>query len=205
MGHFPTGAKGRARVDPRNPDAYAICDRCGFQTNRSQLTWEMQFAGVMLQNKRFLVCHGCLDIPNPQLLSYNPGADPLPIRDPRPRIDFEGFAPIVIYTKAGLTPRVIVDGNGTPIVTSGGQMIGTSELVSRILIAANPERQRLSFMLPAAFGIWLNPTGGSAFPGASGASFYAAGSAYEAFDAASQPAMTYYTTIAGLLIVVESQ
>jgi hypothetical protein len=159
----------------------------------------------MLQRTGFLRCPKCLDIPNPQQLAFNPGADPLPVRDPRPRIDFEGFDPVIIYTEAGLVGRALVDGNGSPIVTSLGQRLGTNQLVSRTLIAANPQRQRLSFALPAAFGIWLNPASGSAFPGATGAVFYAPGSAYEAFGADSQPAVTYYTTIAGLLIVVESQ
>jgi hypothetical protein len=206
MGTFPTGARGRSRVDPRNPVAAAVCDRCSTKYNHTDLAWQFEYAGVQLQNKRILVCPRCMDIPNPQLLSYNPGADPLPIRDPRPRLEFEGYPPeIVVTTNAFTVGRLLVDSHGAAIIDENGNAIGVGPASWGTLIGANPIRGRLSFTLPWSFGIWLNPTGGPVAPGWPGCVFYAPGTYYEAFGAASQPALTYFSTIAGLLIVLQSQ
>ena len=47
---------GRARVDPQNPEAFAVCDRCGFRRNHADLEWQHQYAGNQLVNRRILVC-----------------------------------------------------------------------------------------------------------------------------------------------------
>jgi hypothetical protein len=72
------------RVDQRRPSAQSICDRCGFAYQRSALAHQHEFAGAKLQNLKVLVCPTCMDQPNPNLRVYAPGADPLPIPDPRP-------------------------------------------------------------------------------------------------------------------------
>jgi hypothetical protein len=74
---------GRARIDPRNPRAQAICDRCGFGFNHQDLSWQMEYAGKGMINKRLLVCHTCMDVPQDQLRSINLPADPVPISNPR--------------------------------------------------------------------------------------------------------------------------
>lgn len=84
MGGFPSGAKGRARVDPRNPAAYAICDRTGFRVQHNTLRWQFEWQGAQLQNRRILVRPESLDEPNPHLRAYSPPPDPIPIRNPRP-------------------------------------------------------------------------------------------------------------------------
>lgn len=74
---------GRARTSPRNPQAHAICDRCGFRVNHVNLSWQFDWAGASLINKRILVCDTCMDTPQQQLRSIIVPADPVPILNPR--------------------------------------------------------------------------------------------------------------------------
>jgi hypothetical protein len=74
---------GRAKVSTRNPEAFAICDDCGFLYNHTELRWQMEWGGNKLINKRQLVCRRCNDIPNTQLRAIVLPADPLPITNPR--------------------------------------------------------------------------------------------------------------------------
>ena len=91
MGSYPRGANGFARVDPRNLSAFAICDRCGQRYSRTDLVWQFDWRGSQLQNLRILVCtRKCLDEPQPQLRSYSPPPDPLPVQNPRPDMSVMG-------------------------------------------------------------------------------------------------------------------
>lgn len=74
---------GYAVVDPYNLDAFAICDRCSMLYNHSDLTWQYEWVGTSLTNLRWLVCHRCLDVPNPQNRTIRIPPDPLPIENPR--------------------------------------------------------------------------------------------------------------------------
>lgn len=74
---------GRAKVSTRNPEAFAICDNCGFLYNHSELRWQFQWAGNKLVNMRQLVCRRCNDIPQTQLRAIVLPADPMPIMNPR--------------------------------------------------------------------------------------------------------------------------
>jgi len=74
---------GRARVSSRNPNAFGICDRCGFLYNHNRLTWQFDWAGAGLINKRILVCDTCTDTPQQQLRAIILPADPTPILNPR--------------------------------------------------------------------------------------------------------------------------
>lgn len=74
---------GRASVDPSNPSAFGICDRCGFLHNLQDLQWQFQFNAVGLYNTRKLVCDTCLDIPQPQLLNPILPPDPIPVQNAR--------------------------------------------------------------------------------------------------------------------------
>lgn len=75
---------GRARVNPSNPVAFAVCDRCGIWYNRTDLSWQFQWAGPRLQNLRLLVCPHCLDKPQEQLKPRILPPDPLPVMNARP-------------------------------------------------------------------------------------------------------------------------
>jgi hypothetical protein len=74
---------GRAKTDPRNPRAFAICDRCALWYNHHQLKWQYDWAGASLINKRILVCDTCYDEPQNQLRAIVLPADPVPIINPR--------------------------------------------------------------------------------------------------------------------------
>lgn len=76
-------AHGRARVSSRSPDAFAICDNCGFLYNHSDLRWQLEWMGNKLANTQQLVCRRCNDVPQSQLRAIALPADPLPIRNPR--------------------------------------------------------------------------------------------------------------------------
>lgn len=74
---------GRARVSTRNPQAFAICDRCGFLYNHIRLSWQFDYAGASLINKRILVCDTCNDVPQSQLRNIILPADPVPVQNAR--------------------------------------------------------------------------------------------------------------------------
>lgn len=75
---------GRARVDPSSPRAWGTCDRCGFNHNLENLTYQFQYAGTGLINTRLRVCSRCLDVPSEFLRTIVLPPDPLPVHDPRP-------------------------------------------------------------------------------------------------------------------------
>lgn len=75
-----------ARVDQTNPEAWAMCDRCGLWFNRSDLAWQLQWAGMGLFNTGVLVCTTgpkCYDIPQEQLRTIILPPDPPPIVNAR--------------------------------------------------------------------------------------------------------------------------
>lgn len=74
---------GRAKVNSRNPEAFAICDNCGFLYNHSELRWQFQWGGNKLVNLRQLVCRRCNDLPQTQLRAIVLPADPMPVMNPR--------------------------------------------------------------------------------------------------------------------------
>lgn len=74
---------GRARTSATNPQAHAICDRCGFRYNHVDLKWQFDWRGVALQNVRMLVCNTCYDTPQEQLRAIIVPADPTPIMNAR--------------------------------------------------------------------------------------------------------------------------
>lgn len=75
---------GRAKTSSRNPQAHAICDRCGFRYNHVDLSFQYDWAGATVQNKRLLVCQRCHDEMQSQLRSLTLPGDPPPIINPRP-------------------------------------------------------------------------------------------------------------------------
>lgn len=74
---------GRARTNPKSPQAHAICDRCGFRYNHVDLKWQYDWRGTSLQNIKLLVCDTCYDVPQEQLRAIVIPADPTPIMNPR--------------------------------------------------------------------------------------------------------------------------
>lgn len=74
---------GRAVVNPSAPRSFAVCDRCGIWHNIDALSWQFQWSGPNLQNLRLLVCHLCLDVPQPQLKPRILPPDPMPTLNAR--------------------------------------------------------------------------------------------------------------------------
>lgn len=78
------GSNPRARVNERHPEAFAICDRCGFLWNHEELRFQYEWRGNMLSNTYVLVCKDCYDVPfelnRPKYLP----PDPVPIKNARP-------------------------------------------------------------------------------------------------------------------------
>jgi len=74
---------GRAKTSAKNPLAFGICDRCGFNYNHQDLAWQFDWGGASLINKRILVCRPCMDTPQNQLRAIVLPADPVPIMNPR--------------------------------------------------------------------------------------------------------------------------
>ena len=112
---------GRAHVDPSNPHAFAICDRCGFLYNHVQLNWQYQWVGPQMQNLRLLVCSTCMDTPQEQLRTIILPPDPLPVWNARPpqwdtaEIDF-----LVTHTGQRLTTQ-----SGNYLVKQSQTSVGT--------------------------------------------------------------------------------
>jgi hypothetical protein len=78
---------GFARVSRRAPSAFAICDTCGYQFNRTALVEQMEYFGNEIRKTGFLVCQRtCNDIPQPQISTPILPNDPYPVRNPRPEL-----------------------------------------------------------------------------------------------------------------------
>ncbi len=96
---------GHARVDPRNPEAFGECDRCGRWFNHVDLSWQFQWAGTHLQNLRILVCRRCLDVPQEQLRTIILPPDPPPIMNARvPDFAYEEQTPRILQNSDKLMP-----------------------------------------------------------------------------------------------------
>lgn len=77
---------GRAHANPRNPQAQAVCMRCGIWYRRVDLRDQYDWRGSTIQNLYILVCRPCYDRPNEQLRAIAVPADPVPIV--RPSLEF---------------------------------------------------------------------------------------------------------------------
>ena len=89
----------QAPVDPRYPEPYAICDRCGFRYLHKALSFQFDWRGNALANIHILVCDRCLDKPFEFNRPVIVGPDPVPVNNPRPG----SYA-----TQEGTTPAVPV-------------------------------------------------------------------------------------------------
>lgn len=74
---------GRAEIDPDNPRAVGVCDRCGQLYNLNRLAPQYQWAGNSLIWLGILVCPRCLDIPSEQLRTIRLPPDPTPVYNAR--------------------------------------------------------------------------------------------------------------------------
>lgn len=70
---------GRARTRPSNPDAFGVCQRCGFWYNRNVLTAQHDWRGPTLANLWIFVCPPCYDVPQENIRAITLPADPVPV------------------------------------------------------------------------------------------------------------------------------
>jgi hypothetical protein len=75
---------GRAKVDRNNPQAWGVCDDCGFLYNLRDLNFQYGWAGARIQRINFLKCPKCTDKLQEQLRVIHLPADPEPVPNPRP-------------------------------------------------------------------------------------------------------------------------
>lgn len=113
---------GRARVSTTNPQAFAVCDRCCRWWNRTDLTWQFDWAGAKLINKRILVCRTCLDVPQEQLRAIAIPPDPIPIRNPRPDL----YAPLLPFLLADTWGGDVLDTDGAFVTSPEGYSTPTN-------------------------------------------------------------------------------
>lgn len=113
---------GRARTSPSNPQAHAICDRCGFRYNHVDLQWQMDWRGSSLQNIRLLVCNTCLDTPQNQLRAVTLPADPMPISNPR----VQDFVAASSMNRVTSGQNTVDPGTNIPIIGGDTRITQTS-------------------------------------------------------------------------------
>lgn len=102
---------GRARTSAKNPQAHAICDRCGFRYNHVDLRWQFDWRGTSLQNIRLLVCNSCTDEAQQQLRAIVIPADPVPVVNPR----IQDFAVAETNNLLAQTPNTLDLYTGIPV------------------------------------------------------------------------------------------
>lgn len=72
------------QVNPQNPESFAVCDRCGFWRNRTDLVWQIEWSGARIYNRQLLVCSDrCFDAPTEQLRTIILPPDPPPVVNAR--------------------------------------------------------------------------------------------------------------------------
>lgn len=121
---------GKAKVDPRMPQGFGVCDYGGEWRNLRDLKKQMEWTGSKLTWTGELVCDEHIDKPQAQLKAIRLPPDPLPLVNPRPEqfttIDMPlGFTQYVMWAD-GLPLNfavVLTTGTGQPILTDTGQEI----------------------------------------------------------------------------------
>lgn len=115
---------GRAVVNPTNPRAFGVCDRCGFWNQLDRLVYQHEWRGMRLMNLRIRVCDRCLDRPAAFLKPLILPPDPVPVLDPRPQ-NFSVVGPTVIVPQP--IPIYLLDDVGNIVTNDIGQALVTDD------------------------------------------------------------------------------
>ena len=105
----------RARVNPSSPRAWGTSDRNGMIGNHENMSWQYDWAGTELINKRILIHQDELDKPQRQLGTIILEPDPVPIMNARPeQYDIDEWPVSTRYTMDGHV-RVIMQRGPDPL------------------------------------------------------------------------------------------
>lgn len=158
--------QGRARTNPRAPQAKAVCDGCGEWRLHAELKPLMEYSGNALFWTGFLVCPRCLDKPQDQFRTPILPPDPVPIVNPRPEFfsldrGQQGFTVFTIQppilaaggtpdpAKAAVlaavallagvpTPQALGDGSGTLAAANAAQPLTAANNGRTFILVYNP-------------------------------------------------------------------
>ena len=147
---------GRARTSSRNPQAFGICDRCGFVYNHVNLQWQFDYAGAGLINKRILVCNPCYDKPQAQLRAIIVPSDPIPIQNPR----VENWAEAETDNVTTTAPTVYNSTTGIPVPSTTNIITQDGNNVT-MQVLGKPTGLSQNAVMPlfekTAYNVTLNP------------------------------------------------
>jgi hypothetical protein len=152
------GYTGRARVNARFPRAHAICDRCGFRYNHQDLSWQFDWQGPRVINKRILVCEDCLDRMQEQKRVIVIPADPLPIMNPRPEDYVSSQNPIRVSQSANARgPSGFLDDDHLTDAVGGRYGGNNTFKNARLAFNGNPcQDARMSAFMPVSISGYNN-------------------------------------------------
>lgn len=112
---MPWRQHGRAKVNPRSPDAFGTCDRCGFWYNLKNLRFQYDWRGNTLANLYVRVCPRCYDKPFQHYRPIIVPPDPVPKYMPRPDL----YAPLMPYLLTDPLGRTLLDPKGEAVLAPG--------------------------------------------------------------------------------------
>lgn len=150
-----------ANVNPANPEALAVCDRCSFWYNRSKLRMQNTWAGTHLYSTGFLVCDRCYDVPNEQLRTIILPPDPPPVINARPEnftVDEAGpvQTTLTANTAQGALTLTVDDATGFTIGNSVWIQLNNANYAEETLSGVNTVLNTLTISSPLPFSAPLN-------------------------------------------------
>lgn len=159
---------GRARTSSSNPEAFAVCQRCGIWYNRRELKNQYEWRGAALLPTWLFVCPRCYDTPfeNDRVIVLP--ADPVPIPLPFPE-DFEAATSTVMSLKLDAPPLTLMGliDRATPMMTVSGVYMAEEQEVAAPL-PVDP-KTGLTIPNPTAMqtvdGVMMGPTPSGRPPG----------------------------------------
>jgi hypothetical protein len=93
---------GRARTSSTHPEAFGVCQRCGFWFNRNRLRNQMEWRGSSILPTWVFVCDACYDTPFEPNRAFVTPADPIPVQLALPE-DFDAASADYMGLTAGST------------------------------------------------------------------------------------------------------
>lgn len=135
---------GRASINSQRPEAFGVCDKCGFMFNHKELSWDYDWRGPRLQNLRTLVCRACQDVPqaNGQKTFILP-PDPPSIANARPEyyvpannpLSAIGANPDPLRWRYSMQIGTMTEGGGVPSAFDGNP--NKPSFMSAVISVAN--------------------------------------------------------------------